>query len=798
MSKSNGGKQLTRWYAVITAMLILAANSLCAAENVVPQIGNADFYVAPGGRDNNPGTAEAPFATLMRARDAVRAKVATGLTNDILVLVHGGVYSQIETITFGPQDSGTEKYSITYAAVPGERVMINGGERVTGWSKGTGEIWTTKLSEVKAGKLYFRQLFVDGNRAVRARTPNGDDAEPWCKMLFSTATNGIEDQPITIKLGGYQKPFTIKAYANPGDVELVYICNNEMGRKQLGTVDENDQSFTLKPPHRWNSKDHGSDWYLSFPEPRWKACYLENALEMLDQPGEWYLDRNTGVLSYWPRPGEDLTKAEVMAPVSQKTLLAVIGTREKPVRNLHFEGIHIEYLDWIPPEWGYMGLFCCTIDTGPTNRLQHGFIDAALEFEFARSCDFINGGIAHVGGMGLCLRRGTAGNIIEGNEIFDTGAGGIGVSEIRQAPMDKRSWNPLPQSDDYRSYRIANNNIHHCGSDYYGAAGITLFMMQDSVVAHNLIHDTAYSGIQWAGDCPGQPAFTRNNTVEFNDIYNTMLVTCDGAGMYVTYRHGGKTVIQGNLMHDTRCNPFRRGEYELSKNDIPCFGLYLDSNMSGGIYENNVIYKNAGGPLILSGQQTNNTWQDNLFLKDGTLPPEFVEVMQARAGLEPAYQKSLLKKEPNPCQYSVLSEPTATNNWVAYQFHLPARNRGVVEIIQRTNHSNETITIKLLGLHAEAAYTIKAYAGDLPPADQTFYLGTLIDESARRTCLAALGDLPILSGYAVLPVSQLGLPRAGDQSVMTGKYLLDNGLTFKLGRSPKAVWIAYQNLEKRE
>jgi hypothetical protein len=795
MIGSTSRKQLAGWHKVIMIILMLTADNLHAEGKIASTTLNANFYVAPEGRDSNPGTADAPFATVTRARDAVRAKIETGLKENIQVLIHGGVYPQTVALVFGPEDSGTDEHSITYAAVPGEHVIFSGGERITGWKKGAGEIWTAELPEVKAGKWYFRQLFVDGNRAIRARTPNVNSVEPWSKMLSSTATGEVEDQPITVKLGGYQQPFTIKAYNNPGDAELVYICNNEMGRKRLGTVDENNQSFSLRPPHRWNSKDHGNDWYLSFPEPRWKACYLENALEMLDQPGEWYLNRETGILSYWPRPGEDLTKAAVVAPVAQKTLMAVIGKRETPVRNLHFNGIHIEYLDWIPPEWGYMGLFCCTIDTGPTNRLQHGFIDAALEFEYARSCDFINGGIAHVGGMGLCLRRGTAGNIIEGNEIGDIGAGGIGVSEIRQTPMDQRSWNPLPQLGDYRGYRITNNHIHHCGTDYYGAAGLTLFMMQDSVVAHNLIHDTAYSGIQWAGDCPGQPAFTRNNIVEFNDIYNAMLVTCDGAGMYVTYRHGGKTVIRGNMIHDTRCNPFRRGEYELGKTDIPCHGLYLDSNMSGGTYQNNVVYNNAGGPLLFNSQKTNNIWYGDLFLKDGTLPAEFIEVMEAFTGLEPAYQKSLLNKEPNPCQYSVLNGPSITNRRAAYQFHLPVRNRGVVEIVQPPDCGNEVISLKLLGLKAGARYVIKGYVGTLSPADQSFYVGTLLDENTRKSYLAALGDLPILSGNSILPASKLGLPVVEGGSVITGNNLLKTGLQMKLDESSKVIWIAYKEVK---
>lgn len=110
--------------------------------------------------------------------------------------------------------------------------------------------------------------------------------------------------------------------------------------------------------------------------------------------------------------------------------------------------------------------------------------------------------------------------------------------------------------------------------------------------------------------------------------------------MYVCYAHGGRTIIRGNLIHDTCCNRFRRGESFLDKSDVPCHGLYLDSGMSGGRYLNNVVFRNAGGPLLFNSHQNKNEWLDNLFLKDGTLPPEFLEAMQACAGLEPAYQKT--------------------------------------------------------------------------------------------------------------------------------------------------------------
>ena len=103
------------------------------------------FHVAPSGSDANCGSAEQPFATVGRARDAVRAKIAAGLHEDLTVLIRGGVYAQKETLRFGPEDSGTETHAITYAAYPGEKVVLSGGRTITGWQKGPGNVWTTEM-----------------------------------------------------------------------------------------------------------------------------------------------------------------------------------------------------------------------------------------------------------------------------------------------------------------------------------------------------------------------------------------------------------------------------------------------------------------------------------------------------------------------------------------------------------------------------------------------------------------------------------------------------------------------------
>ncbi len=604
------------WFAVaLMAGLSGWADATTAAEpgpSPPAQAAGADFYVAPHGNDSNPGTAKKPLATLAKARDLVRQKVAARLACNILVLIRGGTYQQATTLAFGPQDSGTEKYSITYAAYPGEKVVLSGGRRISGWKQGEGKVWTAELPEVKAGKWYFRQLFVDGQRAVRARTPNSG----WWRIKTSTAKKEPPPRDETIILS---VDHPVKSWRNSADVELVFIDNNEGGRRHVGSVNEAAKTVTIPPPQESIPKIFECDWRLSIPTAG-KPCYFENAGEMLDEPGEWYLDRQTGVLSYWPRPGEEMSRVEAVTPVVQKTLLSVAGTSAQAVTNLHFQGIGVEHVDWPLPPAGFYGVFGCLVIT-KGDKPVHRWMDAAVAFEDARSCSFTNGRIAHVGGMGLCLLKGTANDVIDGNEICDLGAGGIGAGGIRNRSTLK--WNPPPADDDYRGFRITNNHIHDCGMAYFGAIGIFLGMSQDAVVAHNLVHDTAYTGIVICGNEDLKLPFARNNTVEYNHIHHVMKVTGDGSGIYLSFpQDGWGALIRGNLIHDVR-----RGH-----------GLYLDGPAGCGVrnyrIENNVVY---GSDLFLNAcLAKDNVWMDNVFMEHGMPPKEVLEAIRAKVGPRPS------------------------------------------------------------------------------------------------------------------------------------------------------------------
>jgi len=609
--------------------LSAAAASAKPAEKQAP----VDFTVAVSGKDGNPGTAKAPFATLARAREAVREKIKEGLAKNLVVEIRGGTYPVTETLTFGPDDSGTEKFSITYAATPGEKVVLSGGRKITGWKKGTNEIWTAEIPEAKEGKWYFRQLFVNGQRAIRARTPNADDKMPWWKVKTAAVNPGAPNpnsQLITVSVD-----HPIQAWKNAADVELIYLNNNDASRKRVGVVDETAQTFTLPPPHQWPPSISAQTG--SHPAPG-IACYLENAPEMLDQPGEWYLDRTTGVLAYWPRPGENVNEAEIIAPVVQNTLLAVTGVVEKPVRNLHFKGIHVEHVDWPLPPYGFALMFGCL---QVTSEGLFYWIDAAVSFKHARACNFTDGGVAHAGGIGLGLLSGCAQNVIEGNQLYDLGGGGIVAGGLRNRDTWKVAERVQPIApDDHQGYRIANNTIHHCGTDYFGAIGIFLGITQEAMVAHNLIHDIAYNGIVLSGN-ETPLKFARNNTVEYNHIHDVLQTAVDGGGIYLCFPHEGwGAVIRGNFLHDIRHNGVAGGN---GSN-----GFFLDDvtqalRLKNYQFVSNVICNVQDGAVRMDkSHQTDLTWIDNTF-SDGSVARELVDAMQTRAGLEPAYRQPSVK-----------------------------------------------------------------------------------------------------------------------------------------------------------
>ncbi len=194
-------KAVDQTRSAIKAMFMLAGCLLCLTGNGWTNAMAAQIVVAPDGDDVNPGTSERPLATLAAAQRAVREQVAASLEADLVVRIQEGVYTLEETLAFGPEDAGCERFAVTYAAAPDARVVVSGGAGIAGWERGEGELWTVQVPGVKAGEWYFRQLWVNGRRAIRARMPNADDRRPVRKLEGFKVDEDLKSKTLSFGTG---------------------------------------------------------------------------------------------------------------------------------------------------------------------------------------------------------------------------------------------------------------------------------------------------------------------------------------------------------------------------------------------------------------------------------------------------------------------------------------------------------------------------------------------------------------------------------------------------------------------
>ncbi|MHC4399521.1 MAG: right-handed parallel beta-helix repeat-containing protein [Planctomycetota bacterium] len=595
-----------RWFLTAAAVLVTALTPALAEQ----QSAGTQLFVAIDGSDQNPGTQQKPFGTLAKARDAVRQLVASGLEADVKVLIREGTYRLSEPLTFGPEDSGTEDHAIVYAAYPSEKVVLSGGQPIAGWKRGEGDVWTARVEEAKDNGWSFRNLFVGGRRGVRARGPN-QGVEPDCRQL-----RGVELSEDRSRFTVTLEPGLLADWQNAGDVEVMIAGNWAINRKRVQSIDAAANRVVLAPPHK-----HGPAYI--FPSPgRW--CYFENARELLDEPGEWYLDRRTGILSYWPRPGEDMTEIEVVAPVLTQ-LVVVAGTADRPVRNLHFKGLRFEHTDWSLPADGYMGIQACHYGKHdhPGRRWKH--VPAAVCFTGAERCTLEDCSLARLGGTGIELADRCRHNVVRGNRVVDASANGLMVSGAKdeaEVPKDNR---------------IDNNHVCACGREYYGAVGIWVGFAQRTAVTHNLVHDLPYSGISVGWEWNPNPTSCKENLVEANHVYDVMNRLCDGGCIYTLGFQPG-TVIRGNHLHDVHRSFLAQG--------APNNGMFIDQGSKGYLFERNVIY-NTAAQLVRFNQCAEDwhTWRDNHFGEPEKVKQSGAEIIAA-AGLEASYRERLAACDP--------------------------------------------------------------------------------------------------------------------------------------------------------
>lgn len=512
------------------------------------------YYVSTTGDDSWSGTlatanqtrTDGPFATIARARDAIREdrrveRSAGGTPVPVTVLIRGGTYYVDETLVFRPEDGGTHECPVTYTSYPGERAIISGGFPIVGeWKdnptspEGVAAALPAGVRSIDlpAGTPYFRGLSVDGARKTRARTPN---------------TGFLETEEAVSGTSFRYQAGDMEAFHAIEDAEVVVVHSWNESRLRILHLDEESRTVDFRDP----KARHEIGWTGSRGQNRY---YVENIIEGLDSPGEWYFDRGSSTLYYYPEAEEDLAMATVVAP-KLRQLIRFEGSLEEGgdlLCYLRLSGLTFADTDWELPENGYP-------DCGDVGDI----VDpSTITFEGAAYCE-LRGCTIHDTGT-YALEINGYGNLVEDNEIFDTGSGGILA----------RNYHAPPNVFRY-------NHIHHCGSVYLSAVGINI---DDGggTYANNLIHDISHSGIyarHWATET--QAVQRRNQEqelrVEGNEIYDCATEVDDAGGIFI---RDSNILIRNNVIHDVHSGHKR----------CPGWGIYLGCETRDALVEGNLVY----------------------------------------------------------------------------------------------------------------------------------------------------------------------------------------------------------------
>ncbi|HEX7733575.1 MAG TPA: right-handed parallel beta-helix repeat-containing protein [Ktedonobacteraceae bacterium] len=602
-------------WVLVLVLALVGALSVLVTRDSTHAATIATIYVSPNGNDANPGTASSPIKTLRQAQTLVRG-LNQNMSGDIQVYLEGGVYRLTSPLTLTSSDSGTNSHYVIWGADPASTTpVISGGVKITGWTQvdASKNIW---VAQAPSG-LQTRQLYVNSVRAQRAQG----------------------SLPVTLKQNstGYTaSASTLAGWKNPGGAspQLEFVYAGGLGawtepRCPVGSL--SGTTVTMAQPC-WNNSTKrlccfadGRAYNLVGRQSITESpTSIENAYQLLNTAGEWFLDQGNSKLYYIPRSGENLATADVEAPGLQ-TLVTGNGTSSASISHILFNGIQFSYATWLGSStgtgfseiqanyqvtgsngWQVQGLCNLPPTPGTCPYAAWTQIPGNISFTYDRYIKFTNDAFVHLGAAGLALGNGSQNDLVKGSVFTDISGNGLELGNVNM-PTASGSSQTL-------SNTISDNHVFNLPVEYHGGVGIDVGYAASTLITHNQIDHTPYTAISlgWGGwpdkeKKPAQPNFSHDNTVSNNLIFDILQQLHDGGGIYTQGITGSSLSngehVTGNVIHD-----------QVGAGHV----IYTDNGCTFETITGNGIYNNPTAQAWAS-RHTNYT------LNNGTYDPTDVE-----------------------------------------------------------------------------------------------------------------------------------------------------------------------------